>query len=121
MERTNHHDLGLGLSKVGNEGHYIYTSILTGVTHQFHSSCQQEKDLDGWEVDRSDLTKNSSHTYKHTFLYLKNVQNILMSLLRPGQRNSQMKCCHSDSRTGGIISPMEVQCWSWPGLAWCNH
>ena len=47
MERTNHHDLGLGLSKVGNEGHYIYTSILTGVTHQFHSSCQQEKDLDG--------------------------------------------------------------------------
>ena len=69
----------MGLSKVGNEGHYIYTSILTGVTHQFHSSCQQEKDLDGWEVDRSDLTKNSSHTYKHTFLYLKNVQNILMS------------------------------------------
>ena len=68
MERTNHHDLGLGLSKVGNEGHYIYTSILTGVTHQFHSSCQQEKDLDGWEVDRSHKEQQSHlQTYRSFF------------------------------------------------------
>ena len=76
---TNHYDLGL--SKAGNEGQYINTYILTGVTHHFYSSCQQEKDVDGWEVDRSHKEQLSqSHTYNHTSHSLKNGQNILKGL-----------------------------------------
>ena len=65
---TNHYDLGL--SKAGNEGHYINTYILTGVTHHFYSSCQQEKDVDGWEVDRSHK-EQQSHLHTDNSFFLK--------------------------------------------------